>query len=960
MKKSAFRAAAAALLLLAPALCRGQLSTAGINGTVTDPQGSVIPGAELTLTNVETGIVTRSETTATGLYRFQNIQVGRYTLQASAEGFSTQRLEEFTLTVNQQTTLDFALEVGAVTETVEVQAAAVQLQSSSAELGPASRRKASAGLAAERTQLHPDADAQPGHRHGAATRKPVAQLYPSGRRGGEPVGQRSEQPHQRVHARRRRQFRDLRQRLRRSAILDAIQEFKVQSHNDQAETAMGSGGTVNVVTKSGTNELHGTVWYFHKNDAFNARQFNLSKVNPFKQHQYGATAGGPIVRNKTFFFGAFQGYRFTRPAQQFYNVPSAAMLGGDFQDVGRDIFDPASTRVGAGGVFVRDQFANNRIPSGRIDQSMVDYLRLTNLPQPKQTARMGFNAVDTRNNTIDQEEWQVKVDHQFSARDMVWFRFSQLDQRNNNTGGREGLVLARGQQAVNMAASWVHIVDPTSTFQVQFGRSYSDIPSNREFLDIDAESVAQQVGIPSGILQYRDGPVLSGISADAYFGGTPIISTNRPADNWQLKGNFSKIVGNHTFKVGVDFMKATMRRTQASHGSSFAQFETADLQNTAATGDSVASLLLNAVNRSSRRNILESLRFAGNLGIFVQDSWKVSQKLTVNLGMRFDRAWVPQYGTEEDGNIFTGNANTDTGQYGILLTPGPCAQVGGAPCIPTADGSLPENVFSVNGGTLIPGRGNMLGPRVGIAYRINDKTTVRTSGGIVYDNWAGIYQSARGIGGNWPDVSVTRFGNLNSPTASNLFPGVDAFDPSLGQSDVPAPTPFNTQWWFVDPEFEQAYSMQWNFGVQHQLADATVVELNYVGSGGRDLSLGGRRNTAVTPGPGDPQDRMRFSLHAPDILREIHRTEQLPLAPVFAETQLQRRIGGDDRLHLRQIDRYRLLGVLRHRRLLYPERIRSELPTQHFVERHHAQLRDELRVRVAVRQGRNGYGQPRP
>ena len=135
MKKSAFRAAAAALLLLAPALCRGQVSTAGINGTVTDPQGSVIPGAELTLTNVETGIVTRSETTATGLYRFQNIQVGRYTLQASAEGFSTQRLEEFTLTVNQQTTLDFALEVGAVTETVEVQAAAVQLQSSSAELG---------------------------------------------------------------------------------------------------------------------------------------------------------------------------------------------------------------------------------------------------------------------------------------------------------------------------------------------------------------------------------------------------------------------------------------------------------------------------------------------------------------------------------------------------------------------------------------------------------------------------------------------------------------------------------------------------------------------------------------------------------------------------------------------------------------------------------------------------------
>ena len=863
MKKSIFAAALAALLFLAPGLCRGQVSTAGINGAVTDPQGSVIPGAELVLTNVETGIVLRSETTAAGLYRFQNIQVGRYTLQASAEGFSTQLLEEFTLTVNQQTTLDFSLEVGAVTETVEVQAAAVQLQSSSAELGQQVEEKQVRDLPLNGRNFTQMLMLNPG----------TVMVRPRGSQSlsyTRPVGEAANPS---VNGQNNRtnvfmldgvaNFETFGNAYAVPPILDAIQEFKVQSHNDQAETAMGSGGTVNVVTKSGTNELHGTVWYFHKNDAFNARQFNLAKVNPFKQHQYGATAGGPIVRNKTFFFGAFQGYRFTRPAQRFYNVPSAAMLGGDFQDAGRGIFDPASTRVGAGGLFVRDPFVNNRIPSGRIDQSMVDYLRLTNLPQPKQTARPDFNAVDTRNNTIDQEEWQVKVDHHFSAKDMVWFRYSTLDQRNNNTGGREGLVLARGQQAVNMAASWVHIVGPTSTFQVQFGRSYSDIPSNREFLDIDAEAVAQQVGIPSGILQYRDGPVLSGISAGAYFGGTPIISTNRPADNWQLKGNFSKIVGSHTFKVGFDFMKATMRRTQASHGSSFAQFETADLQNTAATGDSIASLLLNAVNSSSRRNILESLRFAGNMGIFVQDSWKVNQKLTVNLGMRFDRAWVPQYGTEEDGNIFTGNANTDTGQYAILMTPGPCSQVGGAPCIPTADGSLPENVFSVNGGDLIPGRGNMLGPRVGLAYRLTDKTTLRASGGIVYDNWAGIYQSARGIGGNWPDVSVTRFGNLNSPTASNLFPGVGAFDPSLGQSDVPAPNPFNTQWWFVDPEFEQAYSMQWNFGVQHQLADSTVVEVNYVGSGGRDLSLGGRRNTAVTPGPGDPQDRMRFPYMRP-------------------------------------------------------------------------------------------------
>jgi hypothetical protein len=152
---------------------------------------------------------------------------------------------------------------------------------------------------------------------------------------------------------------------------------------------------------------------------------------------------------------------------------------------------------------------------------------------------------------------------------------------------------------------------------------------------------------------------------------------------------------------------------------------------------------------------------------------------------------------------------------------------------------------------------------VGIAYRLTDKTALRVSGGIFYDTWAGIYQSMRGVGGTWPDVSVTRLGSLNDPTPSRPFPGVTGQDPSLGASGIPDPTPFNQEWWFVDPEFDQAYSMQWNFGVQHQLAQSTVLEVNYVGSGSRDLSVGGRFNTAVRPGPGDPRDRMRFPYMRP-------------------------------------------------------------------------------------------------
>ena len=545
----------------------------------------------------------------------------------------------------------------------------------------------------------------------------------------------------------------------------------------------------------------------------NARQFNRTTIDPFRQNQFGGTIGGPVIKNKTFFFGAVQIFKFRTPASSFFNVPTSAQLGGDFSQVGRDIFDPGSTREDPNnaGVFLRDQFANNVIPGDRLDQSILSYLQATNLLSPAVTERAQFNAIDTRSRSIDQEEWQFKIDHHFNESNQAWFRYSKLDQRDQGSGGRTGLVSSNEMDALNFSGSYVHIFGPAMVGQFQFGRSISDIPAIREFEGVDAEAVSGQVGFPASISQYRPGTVLSGLAASNYFGGTPSITTNRPANNYQIKGDMTVVKGKHTIKFGGDFLWATMSRTQASHGATFTERATADLANTATTGDSVASMLLNTVDSSSRRNIIESLRLGGNQGLYFQDSWKATQKLTVNLGLRYDYAFVPQYGTVEDGNIFTGNANTDTGQYIVNRVPGACNQVGGAPCIPTPDGSLPANVIAVpEGEDMIPGRGHMLGPRVGLAYRLSDNTTLRASGGIIYDNFAGIYQSMRGIGGNWPDVSVTRFGNLANPTPSNPTPQVRAQDGLLGQANVPAATPFNTNWWFVDPEFEQAYSVQWN------------------------------------------------------------------------------------------------------------------------------------------------------
>ena len=849
-----------------PALTFGQVSTATVLGTVTDPAGAVVPGAVIVLVNLQTGVEIRSLTNDTGNYRIQNIQVGTYSLAVSADGFSTKRVDRLTLTVNQTSTLDFTLAVGAVAETVNVEAAGVEVQSSTAELGQVVEEKQVVDLPLNGRNFTQMMMLQPG----VVTVNPPGSQSLSYTRGiGEATNPSVNGQNNRANVYMLdgvANFETFGNAWAVPPIIDAIQEFKLQSHNDSAEFGSGSGGTVNVVTKSGTNDIHGTGFYFGKNDAFNARQFNQASVNPFKQHQFGGTAGGPILKNRTFYFGAYQGFRFRSPARQYFYVPSQAMLNGDFsgpEKRGGDIFDPLTTKQDpATGAFRRDPFPGNRIPSSRIDQRMLNYISGTGVPLPAVTDQARFNALNNRARRLDQDEWQVKVDHNFSASDTVWFRYSSLDQTDSGPGGRTNLVSTSEQNSYNMSASWVHIMNPTSTLQVQFGKSISDIPNTVAFENVPGDLI-QKVGLGPELVQYRLGTIISGFAAADYFGGTPIIQPNRPADNWQFKGNYTKIIGSHTLKAGGDFMRATMRRQQASHGVDFTRRETADLARSATTGDAMASMLLNVANFSTRRNIVESMRFGGNLGLFIQDSWKVSQKLTVNLGLRFDNAWVPQYGTREELNIFSGNGNTDTGEYVIFDTPPPCSASQRAPCIPTPDGRLPSNVRSVNGGTLFDGRGAMFGPRVGLAYRLTDKTALRFSGGIFYDNWAGIYQSMRGVGGTWPDVSVTRLGSLNDPTPSRPFPGVTGQDPSLGASGVPDPTPFNQEWWFVDPEFDQAYSMQWNFGVQHQLASSTVLEVNYVGSGSRDLSVGGRFNTAVRPGPGDPRDRMRFPYMRP-------------------------------------------------------------------------------------------------
>lgn len=236
----------------------------------------------------------------------------------------------------------------------------------------------------------------------------------------------------------------------------------------------------------------------------------------------------------------------------------------------------------------------------------------------------------------------------------------------------------------------------------------------------------------------------------------------------------------------------------------------------------------------------------------------MTPKLTVNLGVRYDRTFIPPYGNKTDDNIAVGTLNLNDGNYYIQNVPPTCASKGKAPCLPSADGSLPAHVVVDPRGKLFHDTTMNWQPRVGAAYRLRPNTALRASFGIFFDEWSSVAQLPQNLQGLWPSVALQMLQNLNIPNASQPLPTVKGVNPFVESSILPPATPFKTSQLYVDPFLKNPYSMQWNLGIQHQLNSSTVVTLNYVGSGTRRLPVRAFYNTAPTPGPGNPQDRAPY------------------------------------------------------------------------------------------------------
>ena len=850
-----------------------QLSTASVNGTVRDAQTSVIPDAVIVLRNVGTAVERSVVTNQSGIYVFLNVPPGMYTLEASKVGFSTRTIAAFPLAVNQTATLDISLNIGAVAETIKVEASAAEVQSSTSELGTVVTQKQVLDLPLNGRNFTQLLALTPG----------VAPVSVSQNSGGSfnasPTGGTFNFPSINGQTNRSNFFMTdgiMNMETFNSGyvvppIVDSIQEFKVQSHNDQAEFGMSLGGTINVVTKSGTNEVHGSAWEFMRNDALDARNTFLARAQTLRQNQFGATGGGPVIlpklyngKNRTFFYLAYQGWRFRQPSSTFYRVPTPANLQGDLSDWPLQIYDPFSTRADPSkpGAFVRDPFPNNRIPASMINPGTLLYAKAT-LPAPVFTGVADRNALDTTPIRQNQEEYSARLDQALGSKDFLWFRYSGVLYNVNQSGGRQALASTQENNAKDYGLSWVHTFGPSSTFQAQFGRAYTQQNAITRFRSLPANFVQDIGWDPSWAGGYtNNASVVPALNVTNFFSGNEGDNLQTPTQVWQYKGNYSKIHGSHTFKMGAELN--TMNIVGIFHyaTSTFASPQTANPQSLGNSGSALASFLLNVPDSAGRRNTLQEVRWGGVMGIYFSDQWKATRNLTINMGLRYDRTFIPPYGKQIDipGGKETGNYNLQTGTYIVQTLPPACSARGHAPCIP--GGNLPDHVVVSPNDSLVKDSTKNFQPRLGLAYRVNDKTALRAGFGIVFDNWAGVEQTTTNSFGLWPDVAILNGQNLNVPTAAHPTPTVTGMNP-IPNSAFPPPTPFTTVGWFFDPNLKNPYSLQWNFGVQHQFNATTTVDLSYVGSGSRRLDLGGTYNTALTPGPGESAPRRPFPYITP-------------------------------------------------------------------------------------------------
>lgn len=865
--------AAAALfaIFLMPLAGYAQSSSATISGTVTDSSGAVIPDAAVLLINTDTGTQQQTKSGSAGNYSIINIRPGNYMVRVIKSGFATTEKTGIVLQVNQTATLDFALSPGSSQQTVTVTGELSPVESSTAELGTVIPTKPVNDLPLNGRNFTQLLTLTPGV-------SPVSVAQNAGGGGGWAGNALGTFTFPSVNGQRNRSNMFLLDGVNDLAflgnynyapIVDDIQEFKVQSHNDLAEFGGVTGGIVNVATKGGTNTFHGSAWEFLRNEQLDARNYFQAKRNPLRQNQFGVTLGGPVRlphiyngRDKTFFFFGYEGFRQSQATQSIVLAPTQAELNGDFSALlaqGVQLYNPFTTRPDPAnpGSYLRDPFPNNNI-SQYLSSSAELYAK-TLLPIGGAPIS-GGNLYDTTKALTNQDNFTGRIDQNFGTHDILYGRVSHFNQPSSSSAGFPGALSQISIDGWNAAVHESHVFGTNNILDVHFGRNLGNDTTTIGFTRAPANFPAALInaGFSSKYISNFTSVSDSFIPLITIAGYTSTNGSNiqatQIANTYEFGGDFTKIIGRHTFKVGYSYQTDGFYGPNVGAGEGTTSFQTSNLENPSGpsgkgTGDALASFLLGVPNSSYRRDDLEQLHGGSVQGAYLQDQFKVTPRLSLNLGVRYDVAVWPVYGYFDNGQGYLGDIDLNNGTYILSGVPAACSNTVGAPCIP--GGTLPANVVvtkNSNHSIHNTDTGNWQG-RVGFAYRASDTTAVRAGYSRFYDEWSGLTQISQNLGGTWPSV-----GSFNINSQNVAVPDATIGDPlNLGGGALfyPSATPFTNASFYFNPNMKTPYVDQWNIGVDQQINRETTLSLAYVGSHASRLDNGGLNNTARYPGPGD-------------------------------------------------------------------------------------------------------------
>jgi carboxypeptidase family protein len=862
MLKRARILAALLPLALIPTRVGAQAVSGTILGFVKDASGAAVANASAVVTGVDTGISRTTTTNTEGEYQAPNLPPGLYTVSVEMTGFKKTTISNLQLAVDQKLRADFVLEVGALTESVQVEGQAPLVKSDSSELGETVTESQIKDLPLNGRDFVQLTRILPGVQRGipGANIDGAGSLAWRASASFSANGQRTRDNNFLLDGV------DNNETWLNSVVvfpsIDALEEFKVQTSTYSAEFGRSSGGVVNIQVKSGTNDFHGSVFEFLRNDKLDANDWFNNKNGrakpPFRQNQFGGTWGGRIIRNKTFFFMDYQGWRVRQAQAYLSTVPTVAMKSGNFSALSRVIYDPLNPGV---------PFNNNTIPSARFDKAAKNIFDQL-YPDPNVPGTRSAATGQTINNFLynpsvsrNDDQFDVKVDHAISANNHAFARYSfertlrflpatlPHGDAGFTFGAGDGLVRSQGA-----AINDTHTFTPHLLNEFRFGFSrFAIVYTSIDF----GANLAAKVGIPGTNIADTASAMAqiqfpnSEIRNLGHNGNQPLLTF---LDTFQYYDNVTWIRGRHTVKAGANYTRR--RRNVFNIDSIVGQFQfTSNLTSNcagipagcnvnAATGFAAASMLLGLPSLETRqffRGVIGERR--PEFGSYVQDDLKVNSRLTINLGLRYD-LFVPFVEVHDRQSNF----DTSTGRFVIA-----------------SDNAMMNGLSVGRGLQLTPKRDFM--PRLGLAYDLqgNGKTVVRGGYGIFYNNPMTGTSSQKSS--NPPFLYTYTATTTLAPTL-NLSAGLPAIPPV----DLNAAPGGSTRSIF-DPRYGDGRAHQWNVNLQRQLGRDFLLEVAYAGSKGEHLALKTDINVAPPRVGVTNQDVNRPFLGVAPALRSLSQLE---------------------------------------------------------------------------------------